>query len=146
MKRALAILLLLIGLLAADVLVEAVSPYTTWTLGPGRIYYPTQDAYIPLDEIDLPLSGPEEMVFAPDGFLYVADTGNRRIVKLDADFEIAAEFGREILQSPTGLFVDDAGTIYIADAGKNTIVILDSNGNLVKEFGRPSEPLFGRNR
>ncbi len=146
MKKILTLLLLLIGLSVGGIPAQAVSPYTTWTLGPGDSLWPTQDAYTPLDEIDLPLSGPEEMVYAPDGFLYIADTGNGRIVKLDTSFQITAEFGVDVLQSPTGLFVDDEGTIYVADAGKNTIVILDADGNLVNEFGRPTEPLFGANR
>jgi len=125
---------------------SALSPYTTWTMGPGGRLFLTQDAYIPIEEIDLPLAGPDELFFAPDGFLYVADTGNGRIVKLDHNFEIAAEFGKGILEAPTGLFIDADGVFYIADARKNTIVILDSAGNLINEFGRPSEPLFGRRR
>lgn len=146
MKKVLAILFFLTGWLVAGAPVKAISPYNTWTLGPGGFLWQTQDAYTPLDQIDLPISDPEDMFLAPDGFLYIADTGNGRIVKLDADFQVAAEFGQGILQSPTGLYVDQTGTLYIADAGKNTIVILDANGNLVKEFGRPSEPLFGANR
>jgi outer membrane protein assembly factor BamB len=126
--------------------VGAVAPYTTSTLGPGGFPVLTQDAYTPLNEVNLPLSSPEDMFVAPDGFVYVADTGNGRIVKLDAEFEIAAELGVDLLQTPTGLFVDDEGTIYVTDAGRNTVVILDQNGELIREFGRPSEPLFGLNR
>jgi hypothetical protein len=146
MKKLLIILLILVALLAVSLPVMALSPYTTWTLGPSGFLFWTQDAYTPLDEIELPVSSPEEMFLAPDGFLYIADTGNGRIVKMDEDFQIIAEFGNEILDSPTGLFVDEGGTLYIADAGKNTIVILDANGSLINEFGRPSEPLFGTSR
>ncbi len=140
------VLFAVIGLLGTAAPAQSASPYTTWTLGPGGLFWPTQDAYVPLDEIDLPLSGPEEMILAPDGFLYIADTGNSRILKLDAAFEIVAEYGKDVLQAPSGLFVDETGTIYIADARKNTIVILDRDGSLVNEFGRPSEPLFGASR
>uniref|UniRef100_A0A7C1FGT6 DUF1282 domain-containing protein n=1 Tax=Caldilinea aerophila TaxID=133453 RepID=A0A7C1FGT6_9CHLR len=140
-------LLLLLALAGAfSGVASALSPYTTWTMGPGGRLFLTQDAYIPIEEIDLPLAGPDELFFAPDGFLYVADTGNGRIVKLDHNFQIAAEFGKGILEAPTGLFLDADGVFYIADARKNTIVILDSAGNLINEFGRPSEPLFGRRR
>ncbi|MDX2162417.1 MAG: YIP1 family protein [bacterium] len=135
---------LLVAVAAAPV--TANSPYTTWTRGPGGSLYPSQDAYTPLDQIDLPVAGPEDMFFAPDGFLYIADTGNRRILKLDDNFEIAAEFGSDVLQAPRGVWVDAAGTMYIADAGSNTVVILDSSGALVHQFGRPTEPLFGANR
>ncbi len=148
MKRTLPLLLLAVVLVGAALPApaRALSPYTTWAKGPGGWLYPTQDAYTPLDEIDLPLSAPEELFLAPDGFLYIADTGNGRIVKLDRNFQITAEFGRGLLQSPSGLFIDAEGTFYIADSGKNTIVILDKNGNLLTEFGRPAEPLFGKRR
>lgn len=138
------LLLMLAGMLSSAV--SALSPYTTWTMGPGGRLFLTQDAYIPVDEIDLPLSGPDELFFAPDGYLYVADTGNGRIVQLDHDFEIIAEFGKGVIEAPTGLFIDEDGIFYIADARKNKIVILDSAGALINEFGRPSEPLFGRRR
>ncbi len=146
MKKLGLILPFLIVLVLVNTPVMAVSPYTTWTLGPGKFLFPTQDAYTPLDEIELPLSGPEDMFFAPDGFLYIADTGNGRIVKLDTDFNIVAEFGQEILDEPTGVFVDEDGTLYIADRGNRTVVLLDANGDLIREFGRPSEPLFGVRR
>lgn len=124
---------------------SADSPYTTWALGPGGWLFMTQDAYTPLAEVALPISGAEEMVVRPDGSIYLADTGNGRIVKLQ-DFQVAASYGEGILQGPTGLFVDESGRMYIADAKKNSIVILDPAGNLVNEFGRPTEPLFGKNR
>ncbi len=145
MKR---LLVLLLGLLLISGImpVSAIAPYTTWTLAPGGYFVQTQDAYTPLSEITLPVSSPEEMFLAPDGFIYIADTGNGRIVKLDDNFEIVAEFGNDVLDSPTGLFIDSEGTIFIADAGTNTIVILNADGELIKQFGRPTEPLFGVNR
>lgn len=146
MKRLLLLLLLVLLLLPGGAPVLANAPYTTWTLGPGGWLVPTQDAYTPLGQIDLPVSGPEDMFLAPDGALYIADTGNGRILQLDAEFEVVAEYGQDILDEPTGVYVDEAGTLYIADAGRNMIVILDAAGNLVNEFGRPSEPLFGANR
>jgi tetratricopeptide (TPR) repeat protein len=138
------LLFALLPVLAAPV--SANSPYTTWTRGPGSSFYPTQDAYTPLDQIDLPVTDPEDMFFASDGFLYLADTGSGRILKLDDDFEIVAEFGGDVLQSPNGVWVDDDGTIYVADAGSNTVVILNREGDVVNQFGRPTEPLFGANR
>ncbi|MFN8378987.1 MAG: YIP1 family protein [Anaerolineae bacterium] len=146
MKKALLVLSMLLVILAVGAPASAGSPYTTWTLGPAGWVLPTQDAYTPRGQIDLPVSAPEDMFLAPDGSLYIADTGNGRIVRLDSNFQIVAEYGGDILNSPTGLYVDENGTIYVADAGANTIVILDSEGNLVNTFGRPSEPLFGARR
>jgi len=125
--------------------VSAESPYTTWALGPGGRLFRTQDAYTPSAEIDLPISAAEDMFVTPDGYFYIADTGNGQIVKLK-DFKVIATYGKGILQGPTGIYVDEAGTMYIADAKKNSVFILDQAGNLVKEFGRPVEPLFGKNK
>lgn len=144
--RVAALLLALLGLGGAARPAQALSPYTTWAIGPGGYLLPTQDAYTPLDQIDLPVAAPEAMFYAPDGYLYVADTGNSRILRLDAQYQVVAELGKDHLQSPTGLFVDDSGTLYVADAGRNMVVILDKQGNLIREFGKPTEPLFGSQR
>jgi len=124
---------------------QAVSPYNTWARGPGGYLVMTQDAYRPVAEIDLDIDGAEDLFVAPDGHVYIADTGNQRIVKLK-DFEVVATFGEDVLSGPTGIFVDDAGVMYIADAATDTIVILDPAGQLVTQFGRPVEPLFGKER
>ncbi len=86
------------------------------------------------------------MFITEDGVIYVADTGNGRIVKLNASYEVETVYGEEELSGPTGLFVDDEGTIYVADARQEMIFIFDADGNVVNSFGRPSEPLFGQNR
>jgi len=142
-------ILLLISVVAILVLtplrVSAESPYTTWAQGPGGWLTMTQDAYSPAAEVDLPISAAEEMVVMPDGTLYIADTGNGRIVKLE-NFEIVASYGEDVLQGPTGLFVDDDGVLYVADAKLNKVFIFDADGTLLKEIGRPAEPLFGKNR
>ncbi|MDW7990963.1 MAG: NHL repeat-containing protein [Anaerolineae bacterium] len=123
---------------------QALAPYTTWALGPGGRLYLTQDAYLPLTEVELPVSGAEDLFITPDGDLYIADTGNRRILRLNRNLEVTAVYGEDLLAGPTGIFVDSAGTLYIADAKSNTVVILDREGNLLGQFGRPREPLFGR--
>lgn len=105
----------------------------------------TQDAYTPLAEVDLPISGAEDMFVTPDGTMYIADTGNGRIVKLQ-NFEVVASYGEGILGGPTGVFVDEAGVMYVADAKSNSIFIFDSDGSVMNQFGRPTEPLFGKNR
>ena len=145
MKKIIQIFLIVLLLALTPDLVSAETPYTTWAVGPGGQLFMTQDAYQPKAEIDLPIKSAEDMVVTPDGFLYIADTGNGQIVKFK-DFEVVATYGKDILQGPTGLFVDEEGVMYIADATSNTVVILDKDGNLLNQFGRPSEPLFGKGR
>lgn len=143
MRRALALLALLALSAWLAVGVRADSPYTTWAPGPGGHMHLTQDAYTPVAEIDLPISAAEDMFVTPDGTVFVADTGNARIVELKG-FRVVSEYGKGTLKGPTGIFVDGQGVMYVADAKAGTIVIMDRAGNLLKQFGRPSEPLFGR--
>jgi tetratricopeptide (TPR) repeat protein len=146
MKKILILTFAVLILLLPSIQVHADSPYTTWTMGPGGFLYMCQDAYSPFTEIYLDISGAEDMFVTPDGFIYIADTGNGRIVKLDKQAEVVATYGDDILESPSGIYVDPEGTIYVTDSKKNTINILDAEGNLINEFGRPSEPLFGVSR
>ena len=146
MKR-IVLLIFVIGIvLATAVPTQADAPYTSWSIGPRGWLVRTQDAYTPFDEIDLDISSAEDMFITDDGVIYVADTGNGRIVQLNANFEVETIYGEEELQGPTGLFVDEAGTIYVADARQDMIFIFAADGSVVNSFGRPSEPLFGKNR
>ncbi|MCA9969418.1 MAG: YIP1 family protein [Anaerolineales bacterium] len=143
--RAIILLFLLLLLGLASTPAHAQTPYATWAWGPNGWLVMTQDAYTPYAEIDLPISGAEDMFITADGTIYVADTGNGRILKLD-NFEVAASYGQDVLAGPTGLFVAEDGTMYVADARQDRIVILDAAGGVVNQFGRPTEPLFGQNR
>ncbi len=145
MKKIIRFILIASIFLVISVPVRAEAPYTTWALGPGGSGVMTQDAYSPLAEVDLPISAAEDMFITPEGVIYIADTGNSRILKLQ-DFQVIGNYGKGALQSPTGIFVDEEGIMYVADAKKNAILIFDAEGNLLKEFGRPVEPLFGKNR
>lgn len=142
-KVALLSVVVLTVLLAAQVKADA--PYTTWTPGPGRRLSMTQDAYTPLTEVALPISGAEDLFVAADGAMYIADAGNKRVVKLE-NLAIVAEYGQDVLAKPTGVFVDDRGTVYVADATHNAVFIFDKDGQLQQQFGRPTEPLFGKRR
>jgi DNA-binding beta-propeller fold protein YncE len=145
MKTIIRILLItaILALTSSDV--SADSPYTTWAQGPGGYLTMTQDAYSPISEVELPISGAEELFITPDGTFYIADTGKGRIVKLE-NFEITATYGEDVLEGPTGLFVDKDGTLYVADAKLNEVFIFDAAGKLLNRFGRPTEPLFGKTR
>lgn len=147
MKRVLCVLgLLLLALMVQPALAEGPRrpPYTTWTLGPGGRRLISQDAYTPVAEVDLPISQPEDLFITAEGAIYIADTGNNRIVRLGQKFEIEAEYGKGVLKSPTGVFVDGEGTVYVADAGSKTVAIFSRDGDLEAQFGRPTDPLFGK--
>ncbi len=88
---------------------------------------------------------PEDIFIDKNDFLYVADTGNNRIVKLDKSGELLNSYtGPEErpFKSPKGVFVDDDGHIFVADTGNQRIAHLSSDGKYIEEFVRPVSELL----
>jgi len=89
------------------------------------------------------LSNPRDLFLAPSGEYYVADTGNKRIVRLSNDFKYIAEYDAGgVLNSPEGIFVTEGGDMYIADSSDSRIVHIDPNGEYVEEFIMPESELL----
>ena len=84
------------------------------------------------------LSGP--MGIAVDAYtnIYIADTGNSRIVKAHqfgatvtdnlVYVPTTTNFGTTALKNPQGLAVDGAQNLYIADTGNNRVVVYSASG------------------
>lgn len=67
------------------------------------------------------LSGPKGIACAPDGSLYIADTENQAIRRVDAK-GIISTVARD-LKRPHGVFVDAMGNLYISDTENNRILV-----------------------
>ena len=124
------------------------TPYVTYTInGYGQIRQ-TQTAYLAYATItkfgeDVTLSAPSDICIASDGHLYIADTGNARIVVGTLDGELVKTVGEGILVSPRGVFVTDDGSIYVADRDAGKVVVFDQQGKVIQEYGKPTSPLYG---
>jgi sugar lactone lactonase YvrE len=73
------------------------------------------------------LSGPKGVALAPDGSLYIADTENHAIRKVDSKGVITTVAGngkRGELARPHGVFVDTRGALYIGDSENNRILLV----------------------
>ena len=107
-------------------------------------YIRTQDGYLPGGTYlsDIGLSAPEDLYYR-DGALYIADSGNARIVRYELATGELAYFGEGILSSPTGIAVDGDGRLFVADYGASELVILSSTGTLLQRIGRPEEVIYG---
>jgi sugar lactone lactonase YvrE len=66
------------------------------------------------------LNHPRAATVDPTGVVYIADTGNNRVRKIDAQGNISTV--ADGLGSPGGVAVDTAGNLYIADTGHNRIL------------------------
>ena len=86
------------------------------------------------------LQFPRNMALAPDGSIYVADSGNHRIVKFDANGQPVITWGQQgsgpgQFNEPWGIAVDKEGFVYVADTWNHRIQKFDADGNFVAEWG-----------
>jgi hypothetical protein len=130
-------------LMSAQALTQQSAPYVTYTIGPNGRYVQTQTAYEPAGyfDMDLTLNFPEDMIRVNDD-LYVADTGNKRIVK----FNMATGAGTILLEGlnqPTGIHVNEFGELYVADKTDRVIYHYDAEMTLIQTYGRPNQAIFG---
>ena len=70
---------------------------------------------------DAQLSYPAGAAVDGSGNLYIADTGNNRIRRVDAVTGDIASVGDDEFNQPTGVAIGGDGNLYIADSGSNTI-------------------------
>jgi len=147
-RMVLALLTALICFMNSNSEVLAEAPYRTFTLdGYGYEIYQTQTAYLPYETItkfdEESFKNPQDMCVTADGLIYVADTGNSRIMVGDIEGNLVRVVGEGVLQTPMGVFVTKNGHIYVADRDRNAIVEFDNVGNVLKEYTKPSNPLYG---
>jgi DNA-binding beta-propeller fold protein YncE len=83
------------------------------------------------------LSTTRGMTTDKDSQLYVADTGNNRIVKFDAggnQLAVITPPGPDTFHSPYGVAVDKSGNLYVADTFADRVMVFDSAGSLLRSF------------
>ncbi len=145
MKRILILALCVCVLLgaAATAFAANATTYTYVILSNGE-WMRTQDAYVPnyVTMHEMHLLQPEDFCITPDK-IYIADTGNGRIVVSDRQTGEFSEFGAEQLRSPSGICLSENGLLYVADRGLSSVEVFDLTGAHVKSFGRPTEPTYG---
>lgn len=99
------------------------------------------------------LSSPEDVALAPDGTLYIADTGNNVIRRVDATTGVITTYAggaanvcaaasdsvgdgcvptQAIFSSPSGLVVTPSGLLYVADTGNARIRVVPLNQSAVQ--------------
>ena len=124
-------------------------PYTTYTKGVDGLS-PTQTAYIPVGVIggNFELNKASDIYFY-NGNVYIADTGNKRIVLSDIKGNIIKEYKHEEFDSPTGVFVTEE-SVYVADKGAKTVfklaheLDLENKAIIELRVVKPSKsPIFG---
>jgi DNA-binding beta-propeller fold protein YncE len=125
------------------------SPATSYTysMDAKNRYIRTQDAYLPDRTItDLGLNKPEDIFINEQDYLFIADTGNKRILVYNTvNGRIVREIKHEKMVSPTGIYVTKDNEIYVADVSSSLILRFAENGEFIESFGRPTAPAYGTN-
>lgn len=157
MKRKLPTLILAAVMLLTSINVQLAhaTPYDGYTYSYWGEATESPIAYLPSRTITGKYLGighfvtPNDMFAAPNGNLYVLDSGNGRIVVLSSEWKVIRQIqgfqnnGKEDgFKNPEGLFVTEAGHIFIADTDNGRVVELDDRGAFVREIGAPKSEVI----
>ncbi len=120
--------------------------YKTITVDKNGDYIETQNAYNPVMTIekidDEILNKPSDLAISGDK-LYIADTGNKRIIVSTLEGELINIIGEDVLQAPNGLFVTASGDILVADSTACAVYAFSAKGKLLKKYEKPTSILYG---
>lgn len=148
-KRIFAMLLVLVFLAMGTGTPVRAADDTDYVTGNTSYRLPVPKAYVVQDAINnigeygeetLYLKDPQDLFIDKRDNLYIVDTGNSRVIRMNLDLVTTGVFyGPEDkpFSSPEGVFVDDDGDIYVADTGNSRIVHMDASGNQVEIFTNP---------
>lgn len=89
---------------------------------------------------------PTNIVFGPDGDLYVSETSNFRIQRFTPDGKTVQSYGAVgstpgSFARPKGLAIDRTGRMYVADAAFENVQLFDAKGKLLLFFGQDGKPM-----
>ena len=154
-------MLLLLGAAVLSPTIAYALPYGNETLGPEGQLAVAQPSYIPEGKIVIPhgvteidkFASPEDMcIDQTDDKIYIADTGNNRIVLLDKNDEsYCVEINKytnanneEIkFKKPSGVSINST-SLFIADKDLQKVVVLNKGDlSFVREITRPTSILVG---
>jgi len=161
MKKKLCCFLLLLCLLPVTALANDSLPYDCYNYDYWNNILYTPAPYVPDGAIsgaslqwqDQPLGSfrsPQDLCVSPDGKLYIADTGNNRIVVLDDDLKTVlqvidgfeADGKKETFSAPYGVAVSENKQLYVADSQNHRIVVLELDGTFVKYVRDPQSEVL----
>lgn len=98
------------------------------------------------------LNNPQDLFVDNEKNIYILDSGNNRIIKLNKNFKVLkimdhfySQNGEENILGAIGFHVHTDGNIYIADKDNQRVLVSDQDGNITRIIIRPESHLFTEN-
>jgi len=87
--------------------------------------------------------GPRGLALGPNGWVYVTDTGNKRVQVFDASGGFLYQWGgvgalAGYLDEPVGIAVAASGEVYVADTWNMRIQVFDTEGHFLRQWAVPA--------
>ncbi len=143
----LAALLIAFAMSADTLIVQADAPYKTYTVDGYGYVSETQTAYLPYETItkigEEALNAPTDFTLLDDGYMYILDSGNARVVVSDMEANLVTTFGEGVLVNPRGIYVTPEHLCYVADRDARAVFVFNADGELINTYGKPTAPLYG---
>jgi hypothetical protein len=138
--------------------ISAQTPYEAYTYNFYRDSVPLPAPYLPDRSVmgsDLGVGNfkdPNDMYVTEDGFIYILDSGNNRIISTDSEWNVIRiittfdNAGKsDTFKNPGGIFVTKGKMIYVADTDNNRIIVLSNEGELVEIIDNPQSDILPSN-
>lgn len=98
-----------------------------------------------LPDISTEADQPSDVSVGPNGYVYLVDGVNNRVIVLDSKGRVKFTFGQEgtgqgEFKHPLGIDISNEGMVFIADSGNHRVQVFDSNGNFLRLFSVKSGP------
>ncbi len=77
---------------------------------------------------------PRGLAVDQQGFLYVSDTGNHRVVKFKPDGSYEGPVVKESLTEPVGITFGPDGLMYVCDVGGKRVAAFTPSGSFIKQW------------
>lgn len=160
LKRTKAIICTLLALVTVVLQVKEVSatnlPYDTYNFDHFEEVVFTPAAYVPSGSVTglklgtTDFKNPQDVFVTHEDMVYVADTGNNRIVVLDETMTIVKDTIDSFMNdgvsdsfnAPSGVYVSKQKDIYIADTNNMRVVVLDENLNKKYIISNPTSEVL----